>query len=137
MTELTLISGDEARELNSEDLFLRLGSTPKGLSNAEAGQRLEVYGPNSLQEKREKPLLKFLSYFWGPIPWMIEVAAVLSAIVRHWEDFDIIVILLFFNALVGFWQERKAANALDALKTMTEPGAMQELPYRWKKPDPE
>ena len=61
MTELTLISGDEARELNAEDLFSRLGSTPKGLSNAEAGQRLEVYGPNSLQEKKGKPLLKFLS----------------------------------------------------------------------------
>jgi H+-transporting ATPase len=47
---------------------------------------------------------------------MIEAAAVLSAIVRHWADLAIIVVLLFFNALVGFWQEHKAANALEALK---------------------
>jgi H+-transporting ATPase len=88
----------------------------QGLTQGEAEERLQKYGPNSIAEERRNPLLKFLSYFWGPIPWMIEVAAVLSALVRHWVDLTIIAVLLAFNAVVGFWQEHQAANAVAALK---------------------
>ncbi len=88
----------------------------KGLSSAEAARRLGRYGPNALEEKRISPLRRLLGYFWGPIPWMIEVAAVLSALVQHWPDFWIIVALLIFNAGVGFWQEYTAGNAVEALK---------------------
>ncbi|WP_067734337.1 plasma-membrane proton-efflux P-type ATPase [Novosphingobium naphthalenivorans] len=87
-----------------------------GLSTAEAAARLERYGRNAIEEKRTSPLARFLGYFWGPIPWMIEVAALLSAVVRHWPDFVIILALLVFNAGIGFWQEFKASNALDALR---------------------
>ncbi|GAB4361755.1 MAG: plasma-membrane proton-efflux P-type ATPase [Oricola sp.] len=87
-----------------------------GLSGAEAQSRLQRFGPNAIVEKRVSPVLRFLGYFWGPIPWMIEVAAVLSALVHHWDDFVIILAMLVFNAGVGFWQEYKASNALDALK---------------------
>jgi len=100
-----------------EDLFRELDSSPDaGLADQEAARRLAQYGPNALQETRVNPVLKFLGYFWGPIPWMIEVAAVLSAVVRHWTDLVIIVVLLVFNAVVGFWQEFKAGNAVEALK---------------------
>ena len=88
----------------------------RGLSSAEAQRLLQQYGPNALAERTTNPVLKLLSYFWGPIPWMIEAAAILSAFARHWDDFAIILALLVFNAAVGFWQEFKAANALDALK---------------------
>ncbi len=88
----------------------------KGLSSNEAARLLQQYGPNALEEKKVSPIRKLLGYFWGPIPWMIEVAAVLSATVRHWPDFFIIVALLIFNAGVGFWQEYTAGNAVDALK---------------------
>ena len=47
---------------------------------------------------------------------MIEVAVVLSAIIGHWEDFFIIIALLFSNAIVGFYQENKAGNAIELLK---------------------
>ncbi len=97
-------------------LFDELRTGPAGLTSAEAKERLNKYGPNALDERRESPLLKFLSYFWGPIPWMIEVAAVLSAVVGHWVDLIIILVLLAFNAVVGFWQEHQAANAVEALK---------------------
>jgi H+-transporting ATPase len=116
MSEQEKISSKDVEENRVEDLFSRLDSSPEGLKGADAEARLEQYGPNSLEEKKINPALKFLGYFWGPIPGMIEIAAILSAIVRHWEDFTIIIVLLFFNALVGFWQERKADNALDALK---------------------
>jgi len=88
----------------------------EGLTTAEAQKRLEQYGPNALVEKKVNPILKFLSYFWGPIPWMIEVAAVLSVLSQEWVDFSIILTLLVFNSVVGFWQEFQAGNAVEALK---------------------
>ncbi len=94
----------------------RLMTSRDGLSHAEARHRLSQYGYNELEEKEENPILKFLSYFWGPIPWMIEIAAILSALVRHWPDFGIILTLLIVNAIVGFWEEHKAGNTIAALK---------------------
>ncbi len=88
----------------------------RGLSSEEAARRLARYGPNAIEEKRPSPLRRFLSYFWGPIPWMIEIAAVLSAAVQRWEDFAIILTMLLLNAGVGFWEEYKADNAIAALK---------------------
>jgi H+-transporting ATPase len=92
------------------------GKPATGLTQTEAKARLEKYGYNELPEKKENPLLKFLSYFWGPIPWMIEIAVVLSAVVRHWPDFFIILVLLFANAVVGFWEEFTAGNVIAGLK---------------------
>ena len=113
----TLLDKEDAEKMAADELFRKLDSSAEsGLSSQEAARRLEDYGPNALEEKKASPLLKFLGYFWGPIPWMIEVAALLSAIVRHWSDFVIIVALLIFNAAVGFWQEYKASNAVEALK---------------------
>ncbi|MEW5736874.1 MAG: plasma-membrane proton-efflux P-type ATPase [Thermodesulfobacteriota bacterium] len=93
-----------------------LGADPKGLTAAEAEKRLAEYGPNSIEEKRESRLLKLLGYFWGPIPWMIETAAVFSALLGHWADLSIIAFMLCMNAGIGFWQEMQAQGALEALK---------------------
>jgi H+-transporting ATPase len=90
--------------------------SPDGLSPEEVARRLEQFGYNELPEKEANPVLKFLSYFWGPIPWMIEIAVVLSALVQHWADFGIILALLLMNAVVGFWEEYQAAGAIAALK---------------------
>jgi H+-transporting ATPase len=103
-------------EVSLAELQKQLQATPEGLSQAEVQRRLEQYGYNELAEEEVNPLLKFLAYFWGPIPWMIEVAAVLSAVVRHWQDFGIILALLFVNAVVGFWEEYQAGNTIAALK---------------------
>jgi len=107
---------DDLKSISMQDLQKKLGSSPEGLAQTEAQKRLTQYGPNEIAEKKTNPLLKFLTYFWGPIPWMIEVAVVLSALVRHWPDFFIILVLLFSNAGVGFWEEFQAGNAIAALK---------------------
>jgi H+-transporting ATPase len=86
------------------------------LSTEEVKKRLLQYGYNEVSEKKTSPIVKFLTYFWGQIPWMIEIAAILSAIIQHREDFVIIFALLFVNAGVGFWQEHKAQNAIELLK---------------------
>jgi H+-transporting ATPase len=107
---------ETAIETPLTEVFEKLHSSPKGLSASEAKKRLAQYGYNDIAEKKVNPLIKFIGYFWGPIPWMIEVAAILSMIVRHWADFIIIIILLAFNGVVGFWQEYQAGNAVEALK---------------------
>lgn len=107
---------DDLKSLPLPEVERELGSSPDGLSQAGAQKRLTQYGPNEIEETKTNPLLKFLTYFWGPIPWMIEGAVVLSALVRHWPDFSIILVLLVANAVVGFWEEYQAGNAIAALK---------------------
>jgi H+-transporting ATPase len=107
---------DDLKTLPMAEVEKKLGSSPDGLTDAEAKKRLVQYGPNELVEKKTNLLLKFLSYFWGPIPWMIEVAVILSGVVRHWPDFFIILLLLVTNAVVAFWEERQAGNEIAALK---------------------
>jgi H+-transporting ATPase len=87
-----------------------------GLSDAEATRRLAQYGENSLAEHRVGVVERLARFFWGPIPWMIEIAAILSAVLSHWGDLAIILLMLLVNAGVGFWQEFKADTAIELLK---------------------
>jgi H+-transporting ATPase len=107
---------EDPKKASTEELFKALSTNSKGLTSADAKERLGTYGSNEIAEKKVNPLMKFLKYFWGPIPFMIEAAVALSAIIMHWEDFGIIFALLMLNAVVGFWQERKADNAIQLLK---------------------
>jgi H+-transporting ATPase len=99
------------------DTLRSLGADPgRGLSEAEADARLRRLGANEIREKEESLAHRILRRFWGPIPWMIEAAAVLSAVVGKWADFGIIVFMLLVNASLDFFQEHRALNALRALK---------------------
>jgi len=99
------------------EILTKLGTDPKtGLNSAQLQERLSKYGPNALPEEKKSALSAFLVYFWGPIPWMIEAAALMALVVGDWGDLAIITSLLLFNALLGFWEEHEASNALDALK---------------------
>ena len=125
---------DNLQTLPLSEVEKKLGSSPDGLTQAEATTRLKQYGPNEIEEKKTNAFLKLLSYFWGPIPWMIEVAVVLSGIVRHWPDFFIILLLLVANATVGFWEERQAGNAIDALKARLAIKARVKRDGKWVTP---
>ncbi len=104
-------ANEDLKSLPLPELQATLGSSPDGLSQAEAQRRLAQYG-YEIAEQRTNLFLKFLSYFWGPIPWMIGAAVILSGLVRHWPDFFIILVLLLANAIVGFWEEFQAGNAI-------------------------
>lgn len=107
---------DDIKKIPVPELLQKLSSKKEGLSTSEVKQRIQQYGLNEIPEKKVNPFVKFLRYFWGPIPWMIEAAVVMSAVINHWEDFFIILTLLMINAIVGFWQEYKADNAIELLK---------------------
>ncbi len=125
---------DDLKTLPIEQLKAKLESSPEGLSQDEASKRLKHYSPNEIKEEKTNPYLKFLSYFWGPIPWMIEVAVILSGVVRHWPDFFIILVLLVSNAVVGFWEEHEAGNAIAALKAKLSVKARVKRDGKWITP---
>ncbi|PKR54763.1 plasma-membrane proton-efflux P-type ATPase [Thalassospira marina] len=103
-----------------------------GLDSQTAQKRLATDGPNVIAEQTRNVWWKLVSYFWGPIPWMIEVAAILSAAVQHWADFAIILVMLLLNAGVGFWQEYKADNAIAALKNQLALSARVLRDGKWR-----
>lgn len=88
----------------------------RGLGQAEIATRTARYGPNALEETKTSPWKQFLGYFWGPLPWIVEAPAIMALIIQDWVDFAIITFMLIFNAVLGFWEERAASNALDSLK---------------------
>jgi H+-transporting ATPase len=116
------------------ELQAKLESSPDGLSQAEAQKRLTQYGPNEIEERKTNPFRQFLSHFWGPIPWMIEAAVILSAVAQHWPDFGIILVLLLANAVVGFWEEHQAGNAIAALKAKLAIEAQVKRDGKWTNP---
>jgi H+-transporting ATPase len=126
------IGAEEVGKLSLTELFKRLSSNQNGLSTLEAEKRLQQFGFNEIPEKKGNPIIKFLGYFWGPIPWMIEAAVIVSAIIQHWIDFGIIFVLLMVNAVVGFWQERKAGNAIELLKQKLAPKARVLHDGKWR-----
>ena len=122
------------KTLAMPELMKKLGASADGLTQAEATKRQAQYGPNQIEEKKTNEYLKFLSYFWGPIPWMIEAAVILSGIVQHWLDFFVILVLLLSNALVGFWEEHQAGNAIAALKARLAIKAKVKRDGKWEDP---
>ncbi len=89
----------------------------QGLTTLEAQERIKKYGENILELKKKSIWFRLFTFFWGPIPWMIEIAAVLSGYLERWPDLIMILALLFINAALGFFQEFKANNAIEALKS--------------------
>ncbi|MGE5217571.1 MAG: plasma-membrane proton-efflux P-type ATPase [Chloroflexota bacterium] len=125
------VTADAAKKASLAELLKMFRASGSGLNSTEAQTRLQRYGANEIAEKQTYPFLKFLTYFWGPIPWMIEAAVILSALVRHWADFYIILTLLLANAGVGFWEEFQAGNAIAALKAKLALHARVKRDGKW------
>ncbi len=128
---------DDVKNASVEALYSKFVTGHKGLSTKEATNRLEKYGYNEIPEKRVNPLKKLLGYFWGPIAWMIEAAAIISLLIGHWHDFWVIFSLLLLNAGIAFWHERGAEIAIQSLKSrlairarVLRNGKWTELPSR-------
>jgi len=87
-----------------------------GLANADVAARRAEHGYNEVPPPKDRPVLKFLGKFWGVSAWMLEAIIVLSAILRKHSDLVIVSALLVVNAVLSFFQERRAAGAVEALR---------------------
>ncbi|KAF9117204.1 hypothetical protein BGX27_000053 [Mortierella sp. AM989] len=101
-------------DVELEDLLRTNPAT--GLTTEQASQRLRTFGPNELAEVKQNKLFKFLGYFVGPIAFLIELACIISIIIKDWFNFAIILGLLFLNAIIGYVEEARAESAVDALR---------------------
>jgi H+-transporting ATPase len=132
MPKIMLQDREEIKKSSINELLKALDTSEDGFTSNEAQKRLEVYGLNEIAEKKTNNFVKFLRYFWGPIPWMIEIAILISAFIGRYEDLGIIIVLLFLNAIVGFWQEYKASNAIELLKEKLAVNARVLRDSSWK-----
>jgi len=106
------------------DVLAAENSSPDGLSNAEARERLARFGPNRLpQPKRRGPVLRFLAQFHDVLIYVLLGAAVMTALLEHWIDTQVILAVVVINAVIGFIQEGKAEKALEAIRSMLAPKA--------------
>ena len=91
-------------------------ATSTGLTSAEARRRLVEFGPNAVAEKALPNWRIFLAKFWGPVPWMLEIAIFLQLFLSEYVEAAVVGGLLLFNATLGFVQEGRAGATLAALK---------------------
>lgn len=115
---------EDLEKVDIDTVYELLSTSVQGLTSAEAQDRIEHFGRNELVDEEVSKLTIFLRFFTGPIAWMIEAAALLSLLMGDWSDFAIIMVLLLYNAVSGFWQELKASDALSALRAGLAPRAM-------------
>ncbi|MFR1815882.1 cation-transporting P-type ATPase, partial [Dysgonomonas capnocytophagoides] len=103
----------------SEGLTKLTTNATKGLSEQEADDRLSRYGENVLPEKKkESKLLRFFKHFNDILIYILLIAAVVTAVLGHWVDTIVIIIVAVVNACIGFFQENKAEKALEDIKKM-------------------
>ncbi|PON80994.1 P-type ATPase [Trema orientale] len=105
-----------------QEVFEQLQCTKAGLSSEEGQKRLDVFGPNKLEEKEESKFLKFLGFMWNPLSWVMEAAAIMAIALANgggkppdWQDFVGIISLLVINSTISFIEENNAGNAAAAL----------------------
>ncbi|MEJ2544403.1 MAG: HAD-IC family P-type ATPase, partial [Calditrichaceae bacterium] len=128
----TVVNYGDMSQVKIRKLLDKFNSAKEGLTDEKAETYIKDNGYNEITEKKKNPILKFLGYFWGPIPIMIEIAAILSILVNHYTDFGIIMTLLLMNTLIGFWHDSKADNAIESLKKRLAPKARVKRNNKWK-----
>ncbi|KAH8113836.1 plasma-membrane proton-e [Phellopilus nigrolimitatus] len=121
-----------------DDVFTLLQCNDQGLTDAEAKRRFEIFGPNKLEQEEQNAFLQFLSFMWNPLSWVMEGAALVAIVLSNgegmppdWEDFLGIVLLLFCNSAIGFYEERGAGNAVKALMDSLAPKARCRRDGKW------
>jgi len=113
---LKIKSTSEYGTISLEETFKLLETTSGGLSDSEAKQRLTAFGPNEITEKKNNFLLEFLLRYWGPMPWLLELAMALSFGLQHYFEGGIIFVLLTMNAIIGHLHAIGSQKAIELLK---------------------
>nr|AAB17186.1 plasma membrane H+-ATPase [Solanum lycopersicum] len=121
-----------------EEVFEQLKCSREGLTSDEGANRLQIFGPNKLEEKKESKILKFLGFMWNPLSWVMEMAAIMAIALANgdgkppdWQDFVGIVCLLVINSTISFIEENNAGNAAAALMAGLAPKTKVLRDGRW------
>ncbi len=112
----TIRNTSEYKEPSVEETLQLLQSSTDGLTESEVERRLQTFGFNEVTEKRSNPVLGFLKRYWGTMPWLLELAIVLSVALKHYLEAGIIFALLTINTVIGQIQSRGSQRALETLK---------------------
>ncbi|KAK1550129.1 hypothetical protein Q3G72_014285 [Acer saccharum] len=125
-----------------DEVFEQLKCNKEGLSSDEGANRLQIFGPNKLEEKKESKLLKFLGFMWNPLSWVMEAAAIMAIALANgggkppdWQDFVGIVCLLVINSTISFIEENNAGNAAAALMAGLAPKTKVLRDGKWTEQD--
>ncbi|KAG5536720.1 hypothetical protein RHGRI_024224 [Rhododendron griersonianum] len=128
--EAVLKEAVDLENIPIEEVFENLRCSKEGLSAESAQQRLELFGYNKLEEKKESKFLKFLGFMWNPLSWVMEAAAIMAIALANgggkppdWQDFVGIITLLVINSTISFIEENNAGNAAAALMARLAPKA--------------
>ncbi|XP_057439737.1 ATPase 10, plasma membrane-type isoform X2 [Lotus japonicus] len=134
--------GIDLERIPLEEVFQQLRTSPRGLSYEDAEARLEIFGPNKLEERKENKILKFLSFMWNPLSWVMEAAALMAIILANgggggpdWQDFVGIICLLVINSTISFIEENNAGNAAAALMAHLAPRTKVLRDGQWQDQD--
>jgi H+-transporting ATPase len=121
----------EYKTMPVEEALRELGSGPEGLSNTEVEERLKTYGRNEVAARKQNAILQFLSRFWGPMPWLMELAIALAVLLGHDLEAVIIAVLIVTNAMIGFIHSRSSQKALELLKERLAVSAVARRGGTW------
>ena len=112
----TIKNTSEYKTISIGETLKLLETSSDGLSDSEVQYRLGIFGFNEIAEKKENPVVELLRRYWGPMPWLLEVAIVLSIVLKHYLEAGIIFALLTINTVIGQIQSRGSQRALETLK---------------------
>lgn len=140
--EAVLKEAVDLENIPLEEVFENLRCSREGLTAQGAQERLEIFGPNKLEEKKESKFLKFLGFMWNPLSWVMEAAAIMAIALANgggkppdWQDFVGIITLLLINSTISFIEENNAGNAAAALMARLAPKAKVFRDGRWSEED--
>jgi H+-transporting ATPase len=114
--ELRVRNTSEYKKISIKESLEMLETSPNGIAESEAEKRLEIFGYNEIAEKKKNFFLEFLLRYWGPMPWLLELAMGLSFILSHYLEGIIIFVLLTINAVIGHVHSRGSQKAVELLK---------------------
>ncbi len=119
--------------MKAEEVLRSLNSDlANGLKADEVQNRLKQYGYNEVPEKKTNPLRRFAKKFWGLTAWMLEIIIIISWILQRYSDLYIVTGLLVFNSILGFLEEQRGSNAVEALKERLQVNARVLRDGSWK-----
>ncbi len=96
------------------------------------GERRKEYGYNEVAERKQHPVRGFLRKFWGISAWMLELIMLLSVVLRRYSDLIVVGTLLIVNAVLGFFQERRASGVVEALRRELQINARVLRESKWR-----